>query len=105
MEKGLNMLDKMLQWNIVDSSNCVLCWREEESEEHLFYGCRFTKKIWKQLKQGMGYNRNMAGIMEDETQWLKIVVEGKGVQRECVKLIFYAFIYWIWHCRNTKKYF
>lgn len=79
----------------------MLCWREAETEEHLFYKCAVARQLWKRLKVFMGQSRTAAATMEMEMRWLKQTHTNK-VQHDGVRLVFAAFIYWLWRARNDK---
>lgn len=66
LRNRLKTLSRLKKWGIVQLDLCVHCWREEEMEEHLLYDCVLAKRVWKKLKQTMGYGGNVAAVMEKE---------------------------------------
>lgn len=97
---GLKTLVRMRQWRVIDADECVHCWQQGETEEHLFFGCGYARSIWSILLSDMGYNRTIGMSMEDELRWVTAAGGGKGVQNDGVKLTFCAYCYWIWRTRN-----
>jgi hypothetical protein len=61
-----------------------LCKQTEESNNHLFVHCRFTIRIWEQLKDWLGIvglqPRQWAGI--DIHDWWSSLVEGTSPHRK-----------------------
>lgn len=62
----LQTTDRMMRWNNSINTECVLCNEESESCAHLFFGCRFSENVW----------RNLAGgLMQDmfTTDWSNLI--------------------------------
>ena len=49
--------DKIRLWNTGINATCTLCNEAEETREHLFFSCRYTRQIWKALAEGLLPNR------------------------------------------------
>ncbi|KAL9683288.1 hypothetical protein QQ045_015108 [Rhodiola kirilowii] len=41
--------DRMSHWGFQGDKSCVLCESAEESRDHLFFACTFTKEVWKRM--------------------------------------------------------
>ncbi|KAL9664746.1 hypothetical protein QQ045_020153 [Rhodiola kirilowii] len=39
--------DKLSNWGFPGASTCVLCNSGEESRDHLYFTCSFTREVWK----------------------------------------------------------
>lgn len=50
----------------------------------------------------MGFSRNLAVTLEHEVRWLMNFHTTCQVQHDGVRLMFTAFIYWVWCARNDK---
>ncbi|XP_013713276.1 uncharacterized protein LOC106416947 [Brassica napus] len=59
--------DKMRLWHTGINATCILCNPAEETREHLFFGCRYTRQIWKALAEGLLQNRFT-------TYWSQLIV-------------------------------
>lgn len=49
----LATMDRVVRWNQGVDVTCVLCRREAESRDHLFFRCSFTSMIWEHLVIGV----------------------------------------------------
>lgn len=52
----------------------------------------------------MGFNRRLAGTLEDEVRWLLNARCSCQVQKDGMRLMFAVYIYWVWRSRNDKIY-
>ncbi|GJW24117.1 reverse transcriptase zinc-binding domain-containing protein [Tanacetum coccineum] len=50
--------DRMAKWGSYNMTVCALCKRNDESHDHLFFNCKFSNDIWKQLKSMMQVQSN-----------------------------------------------
>lgn len=48
----LQTCDRMRIWNATIDTLCVLCQDNQETCKHLFFGCRYTGTVWKELVGG-----------------------------------------------------
>lgn len=94
--------DALSRRGILHSQNdlcCVLCFRENESVEHLFLACNVVKSIWSQVFSWMG-----VPIVEPEDVISHFVEFGKMVkgrkQKGVKHLIWMAVVWNIWLARN-----
>ena len=47
MHDKLPTFDRLRNVGIIDSNQCPICRNEEESADHLFFGCAYSKEVWK----------------------------------------------------------
>lgn len=74
----------------------------EESEEHLFHECVFTKEVWGILRRRVGYTTSSARSWQEELDWIKVKMKGEGVQQWGRKLVLAPVVYWVWRERNQR---
>ena len=55
----LPTMDRLALWGMEVRGQCYLCQEELESRDYLFFGCRYSKNIWKQNLQLCGLNREV----------------------------------------------
>lgn len=53
----LQTCDRMQQWSTSMNTEFVLCKKEHETCPHLFFKCRYSSKVWKNL---------IGGVMKDD---------------------------------------
>ena len=50
LSKGnLRTKDKLLEWGVISNATYDLCNQENESLQHLFYSCPFSRSVWLQV--------------------------------------------------------
>ncbi|XP_074292225.1 uncharacterized protein LOC141619095 [Silene latifolia] len=52
--KGLNTKDKLFRLNISSDYLCCLCGNEEETNQHLFFKCPYSKEIMVRIQTWVG---------------------------------------------------
>ncbi|GKA83604.1 retrovirus-related pol polyprotein from transposon TNT 1-94, partial [Tanacetum coccineum] len=50
INKKLNTQDRVVNWNKVDVLKCPLCCFIKDDHDHLFFGCDYSIKVWKNFK-------------------------------------------------------
>ncbi|GJV47845.1 RNA-directed DNA polymerase, eukaryota, reverse transcriptase zinc-binding domain protein [Tanacetum coccineum] len=92
--------DKMMKWNN-EQLWCPLCKKCNDSHEHLFFKCDFSKQIWEGIKGKM-----YMGSVSDE--WGDIVNTMVGlpctnaIRSVLRRLILASTVYYIWKERNSR---
>nr|GEU57000.1 putative reverse transcriptase domain-containing protein [Tanacetum cinerariifolium] len=46
----LKTRDMLAKWFSIPDMSCILCKKDCESHSHLFFSCRFSKRLWERLK-------------------------------------------------------
>lgn len=94
----LQTCDRMKLWNSATDTTCVLCQDPHESRQHLFFSCRYSGKIWKEM---------VGGLLRDEftTDWDEIIALISRTSSTTTDgfLTFQALIHSIWRERNARK--
>ena len=80
---------------------CVLCRRDAESRDHLFFDCSYTSQIWEHL---------MRGVLRDSytTVWSEVIdllmkTDWDKRRLFCLRYAFQAAIHMLWRERNKIK--
>nr|XP_016515172.1 PREDICTED: uncharacterized protein LOC107831887 [Nicotiana tabacum] len=96
--RKLLTMDRMKKIGIIVDTTCKVCGEKEETREHLFFECTWSKRCAKELLNWMG----MQGIGESiETVWKTLNRTAKGKQcRAFVLSVFAALIYATWKNMN-----
>ncbi|XP_009125375.2 uncharacterized protein LOC103850384 [Brassica rapa] len=97
----LQTTDRMMRWNNSINTECVLCNEESESCAHLFFGCRYSENVW----------RNLAGgLMQDmfTTDWSNLIrIVSKPwltpIKTFLLRYTLQAAMHTIWWERNTRR--
>ncbi|XVE83810.1 hypothetical protein DITRI_Ditri16bG0117100 [Diplodiscus trichospermus] len=51
--------DRLATWGLEVDVGCVLCEREVESRDHIFFGCCYSKAVWKEILKLCGLERGV----------------------------------------------
>ena len=91
----------MKLWNNAVYETCVLRTETEETCRHLFFGCRYSRKIWRELAEGIMGN-------EFTYEWNDIIDAISRQHQKTTKgfLLCYAFqvlVHSIWCERNARR--
>lgn len=46
IRRALKTQNKFGEWGLKNTSLCVFCYTDPEDEDHLFFGCYFSRAIW-----------------------------------------------------------
>lgn len=66
----LTTVGRLIKWGIQVPTDCVLCETQVmETKDHLFFGCAYSRKVWKTLLQWLGLYSHI-GSWSTEVGWL-----------------------------------
>ncbi|GKC49682.1 reverse transcriptase domain, reverse transcriptase zinc-binding domain protein [Tanacetum coccineum] len=102
IKRRLKTQDLLRPWDNVDVGNlsCSLCDLQEDSHEHLFFECNFSKQVWFMVKRFAGFSNSMPSIdsiIHDIIPFAK----RKSSRSIIVKLVVATITYFIWQERNN----
>ena len=97
----LPTVDRMRKWGIDKDMLCILCKQEEESRDHLFFGCSFLKVVWKMVLSLSGLNRAVFDWQWEFT-WAVQRLRGKALISKLLRIGWNAYMYHIWKERNNR---
>ena len=95
--------DRIKSWGLEVDGKCVLCGGEEETRDHLFHGCTFSRQLWGKIMEISGHSRAMTS-WSGEFQWMIQKCKGKSLVSIILRLAWQALIYYIWIERNNRIY-
>lgn len=83
-------------------SVCALCQQEEETVQHLFFSCRISSYIWREVMAWSGVSRTAAAWSLEYEYLVSHCSNNSGKQRmyRCVTAVL---IYLIWRERNHRR--
>lgn len=87
------------RFKVISDSMCSFCHTEEESIAHLFFACRYTYEIWKQVLEWINVN-HMPKPWNEELNWIMKYAAKKEWKARLMKLTFTETLYGIWIRRN-----
>ena len=83
------------------SRDCLLCNRNGESHDHLFFNCSYSKVIWRNLKQKCGIHLGDSSWADCISQMV-VLCKGKSLTSTIRKLCLATGVYFLWEERNKR---
>lgn len=99
MHRRLSTRSRLVKWGIVNDASCCFCGHEEETLNHLFFGCCFTADVWKRVLHACQFSRNPLSLTR-EVSWFCKKALGKSLLARTRRVAFCATIYFLWQARN-----
>ncbi|XP_018453449.1 uncharacterized protein LOC108824512 [Raphanus sativus] len=97
----LQTMDKMRQWNNSVNPVCVLCDEASESCAHLFFECKYSERVWRNLVEGLmqgGYTAVLRELVEIVSKpWLT------PIKTFILRYALQATMHTVWWERNARK--
>lgn len=91
----------MQSWNRAISTTCVLCNEDQESCSHLFFGCRYSGQVWRQLVGGL-----LLANYTADWNTLKMLLSNPGLNLTKTSIFRYALqatMHSVWRERNARR--
>ncbi|XP_021858874.1 uncharacterized protein [Spinacia oleracea] len=101
LHKRLPTKDRLRGWGINISGICELCQAADESLDHLFFDCTFSKEVWSGVLQHMEASRSVIQ-WELEVQWCSIKSRSTKAADIRRSIAFAETVYALWLQRNAK---
>ncbi|XP_028092536.1 uncharacterized protein LOC114292711 [Camellia sinensis] len=97
----LNTGDRLQNFGVTLSVNCVFCQHLCEDHNHLFFECPFSERVWSYIKGHI--NVSWPSIpWDDLVQLIAQSVKGKSLGAIITKLAFTCTVYQLWIARNNR---
>lgn len=87
---------------VTTDPTCCLCEREEETLDHLFFGCVFSKEVWRQVAAWCGMQRT-ARRWEEEKQYMETMCTNNNMQQRLYRCMLAIVSYNLWKERNGRR--
>ena len=91
--------DRLLKFGCITNATCLFCETEKEIQQHLFFHCTYSKRIFVAVCNWIGVEVCI-GDLEHCLKWVKRCRRLK-LRRDLYIVVFNALIYHIWRARNN----
>lgn len=92
--------DRLLAWGLQTDPQCLLCNRENESRNHIFFSCSYSTTVWTHFSSGFGIS--LLSPSWDDIAHSLLSQSGSRHQIYLSILAWKATIYDIWWERNDR---
>ena len=96
--RGRLLTKDRLEYLQIDMS-CAFCGAPVETVQHLYFGCSFSKEIWRHIREWCGIRRQL-NTLKAVVRWMKMKNRGTTWCSKRTRLAFICTIYYIWITRN-----
>ena len=79
----------------------VFCQRELETRDHLFFGCAFSQRIWKEILKHFGLNREVG--WNEELKWVVQRLKGRALISILLRIAWNAFVRFRFDLTKSKN--
>ncbi|KAJ9541952.1 hypothetical protein OSB04_028458 [Centaurea solstitialis] len=80
------------------SLSCALCDECIDSHDHLFFGCTYSREVWRRIKVEFG----LFGFPEIWTDIMEVLCDNRGPSKMVHRLALSGTVYHIWRERNRR---
>lgn len=91
--------DRLLGWGMSVPANCLLCGTSNESRDHLFFTCSYSREVWNFFFTQRNFNQPY--IFSEVIRWVHHSTP-PGKLRIICKLVMQTVFYAIWIERNKR---
>ncbi|XP_058216931.1 uncharacterized protein LOC131327817 [Rhododendron vialii] len=99
--RRLSTKERLCQWGMTIDSVCVLCSQRDETLQHLFFACSFSRNIWMVIPHRFLVQRD-PNEWDSELMWAIDHCRGESLKVFLLKLVLAAGVYYIWLERNSR---
>jgi hypothetical protein len=79
---------------------CLFCYGAQESRDHLFFRCSFSRRIWTEIMVDCSF-LNVPLDWENIEDWCLKALKGKSLKASLGRLCLRATVYHLWKQRNN----
>lgn len=98
MKQRMQITEKMYRIGVSHDPLCLICSLENESDEHLFFSCRYSMKVMEKIKKWLHMGAD--GMTVSEMLSLIRSSRSSQLQKKIKFVVIATTIYQIWHVRN-----
>ena len=99
----LPTLDRLAAWRLAVSGTCRLCQETMKTRDHFFFGCRYSREVWKAILQLYGLQRAVQD-WNTKLNWAVKKLKGQSFISIILRVAWRVFVYFIWQERNQRMY-
>ena len=94
----LRTKDFLWRIGVIEDQDCLLCSREYEHVQHLFFDCSYSKACLECIKQRIGW-KCKASKLDKLARWI-LKAKQSSAKRRILCVVLTSLVYHIWRVRN-----
>ncbi|XP_060200141.1 uncharacterized protein LOC132628374 [Lycium barbarum] len=102
MHGVMRINDRLIRWGMEVNPECAFCQLQNESREHLFMLCYYTKALWNRVMQWSARTYTATYSWGQYVQWAVQNSKEKSQDATIFKLVFAEVVNAIWLERNAR---
>ncbi|XP_074315333.1 uncharacterized protein LOC141651524 [Silene latifolia] len=97
--KRLLTQDKLLRMGVIQSNICFLCGLQEESMDHLFFECPFSRQCRELVSDWCRFQLPQQNCI----RWWIELRQAAACKKKVIAMIVSGLLYHVWYCRNRCR--
>ncbi|XP_015160191.1 uncharacterized protein [Solanum tuberosum] len=94
--------DRLLKWGSKVEPQCMLCQNEDETRDHLFMKCSYTRRLWDEIARWMQMSSDIGGNWQQHLTWALKNAKGKTIRAQIFRMVYAEAVYAVWIERNQR---
>ncbi|XP_074315653.1 uncharacterized protein LOC141651860 [Silene latifolia] len=91
--------DRLVRMKIIQENKCFLCGLQEESLDHLFFDCSFSRQCRRLISHWCHVNLPLQNII----RWWIELRQATACKKKVIAIILAGLMYYIWQSRNCSR--
>ena len=100
IQDGLKTRERLRKIQLCVDASCLFCDSSCETQDHLFFECHYSCKIWEAIKLWLQVHTSRLRLL-DFMKWLDSRCKGSRIRKSVIGSALCATIYFIWKERNN----
>ncbi|XP_019240555.1 PREDICTED: uncharacterized protein LOC109220547 [Nicotiana attenuata] len=102
IQERLMTCDRLISWKVNVEPECVMCKKEKETRDHLFWHCDYATQVWNRMCRWLGRQKLGNGNWQRFLQWSINQAKGKSAYAMIFRMMYAEVVYHIWLERNRR---
>ncbi|XP_070011944.1 uncharacterized protein [Nicotiana sylvestris] len=94
----------LVSWKANVEPECLMCKKEKEARDHLFWHCDYATQVWNRMCRWLGRQKLGNGNWKQFLQWTISQAKGKSAYAMIFRMMYAEAVYHIWLERNRKAF-
>ncbi|XP_075074937.1 uncharacterized protein LOC142162550 [Nicotiana tabacum] len=88
LQGKLLTVDRLIKWGVNVDPSCSLCQLNDETRDHLFVSCSFTKTVWQKILQWMRRQEVIGDNWGQHQEWITQRAKGRSYGAQLYRMVY-----------------